>query len=333
MLFSEILSAFYDECGYATSPATAVVTRAKRFVNEGVRVLLNEPCIARQVDSDLPYSFASVASTARYTVPEAVSVIRHITERTNDYHLLPMSMSEYRLREPDPPNNTGTPTHYVPIGRVAVATQPSDASAVFVDSTSAGDTNTAYIEGIATSTVGSSTVGGRPFSGSRTMTGATAVQLPSTVSTWTEITDFYLSAVAVGHVTLCEDAEGGTELARIVPGQYRARYYGFYLWPTPAAAVTYYVDYRRQIQDLVQDTDEPVVPLDFHPMLLAYAVMREAEKTGNDVLLARTATRYTRFMNNMTYQVGTLTDEIPVVGRHRERERRSFYSRAAWPIT
>lgn len=322
MQFSAILAAFYDECNYASSPASAVVTRAKRFVNEGVRVILGEPGLSRMVDNDSPATFASVASTARYVLPAAVDTILHITERTNDLALLPMPLAEYRLLDPDAISTTGTPVRYVPIGRVAVATQPSNASAIFVKSTAGGDTTqVCYIEGSR----------GDYFTGdSVTLTGATAVQIGSGTD-WTEITDLYLSAVGVGTITVHEDSGIGTELARIFIGTFRPRHYGIYLWPTPAAAVTYYVDYRRNIQDLVNDTDEPLIPLDMHPMLVAYAVMREAEKTGNDVLLAQAGRRYQRFMDNLKYKTQLLADELPVVGRYREPRRR-FRDRATFPL-
>lgn len=308
MEFSEILSAAYDECQYAASPAAAIVTRMKRFVNEGVRAVLGKPGLLRLADSDQPLTFATTANTARYVLPEAVARIHHITERTNDQRLIPMSLAAYRLLDPDATSSTGTPTHYVPIGRVAAATPPSDASELFVDSTSASDTNTAYLEGIIT--------GGYLRSVSVTMTGTTAVSLSTAITSWIEVTDFYLSAAAVGTVTLHEDASGGTELARITIGAKRPRYYGVYLWPTPAAAVTYYTDYRRALVDLTNDTDEPPLAVDAHPMLVAYAVMRETEKSDIERHGIAKA-RYEHFLSNLQYQTQTLSDEIPVAGRGR----------------
>ena len=78
-----------------------------------------------------------------------------------------------------------------------VAVQPSNASKVYADSTAAGDTNTVYIEGFRT--------GGYPFTSSETMTGTTAVQV-SAYADIISLTKFYLSAAAVGPVTLVEDA-------------------------------------------------------------------------------------------------------------------------------
>jgi hypothetical protein len=215
MDLSTLLTACYDETGYQSSPAAAITTRFTRWLNEGVRAILAEPGLQRLADNDTPLQVASVASTARVVVPESVARILTISERTNDYVLRPMSLQQYRTIEPDPASTTGTPTHYVPIGRVAVATPPSDASEIFIKSTSASDGVgvTAYLEGLITS--------GYTRTTSTTMNGTTAKSLDTTITTWIEITDWYLSTAAVGTVTLLEDSGAGTELARITIGQKR----------------------------------------------------------------------------------------------------------------
>jgi hypothetical protein len=306
--FGSILSAAYDECNYATSPAAAIVTRFKRLTNEGVRAVLSEPGLSRLADSDQPFTFPSVASQARYVLPEAVARINGVSERTSDLALFAMDLTEYRHVDPDPAGSSGTPTHYVPIGRVAVAVQPSDASEIFVKSTSAADTTqTAYIEGVIT--------GGYLRTASVVLTGTVAVTLASAITSFIEITDFYLSAAAAGTVTLLEDSGSGTELARVTIGAQRPRYYGFYLWPTPSAVVTYYVDYRREIADLVNSADEPPMPTDAHPALVAYVVAREKEKTGDLEGVGVAQGRYREYLKKIKYQTQTLSDEIPVLGR------------------
>lgn len=306
MTLSELQAAVYDECNYGSSPATAVTTRVTRFLNEGLRATLSHPAVSRLRDSDDPLTFASVASQARYTLPEAVDRVLKMSERTNDRALGVLSRDEYRDVCPDPAATTGTPTHYVPFGRTAVAVQPADASAVYIKSTSASDTGTVYVEGIRT--------GGYLGTASATMTGTTAAAVGS-ISDFIEITDFYISANAVGTVTLLEDSGSGTTLATIAIGAKRPRYFAFCLWPTPSAAVTYYVDARLAIVDLANPTDEPNLPLDFHPMLVAYAVMREREKAGDEAFMVAQA-RFQQYLSRLTYQVQT-GDELPVVGRYR----------------
>jgi hypothetical protein len=309
MTFAEILSSVYADCNYATSPATVVVTRIKQYVNDSVRLVLSEPGMARLQDSDAPFTVASVALQARYTLPESVAQIRGISERTNDRSLRQIDMPMYRRRNPDPASNSGVPTAYVPFGRTAVAVQPASALEIFVKSTAAGDTTqTAFVEGIIT--------GGYQRTASVLLTGATAVSLSALITSWIEVTDFYLSAVPVGTVTLHSSSGIGPELARITIGATRPRYYGFYLDPTPSAAVDYLVDYRRQTVDLVQNTDEPPTPLDFHPMHAAYARMREYEKTQDDRYETAMA-EWQRWLSRLKYAVNENADHLPVAGRPR----------------
>ena len=305
MTFDQILADLYADLGYQSSPAAAEVARLKRYVNQGLRAVLSEPGIGRLLDSDAPLTIASVASQARYVVPEAASRINGISERTNDRTLRAMDLSAYRRLEPDPATSTGTPTHYVPIGRVGVAVQPSNASEIFVDSTSASDTGTAYLEGIIT--------GGYRRTLSVSMTGTSAVSLGASVANFIEIEDFYISAAAVGTVTLHEDASGGTELARITIGQKRPRYYGYYLWPTPAAAVDYLVDYRREVSELVNDADEPPLPTDFHDIITAYARMRHYEKQ-DDGRYMTAEKQFKERLSKLKYATQTGPDELPVMG-------------------
>jgi hypothetical protein len=217
-------------------------------------------------------TFASVASTPQYSLPPDVARIIAIRDATNDLTLKGGSWLWYTGHEPDPTATTGTPSVWVPVGQVAVAAQPSDASKLYVDSTSATDTGTCYVEGIRT--------GGYPFSTAVTMNGVTAVQ----IGAWSDViavNKFYLSAAAVGTVTLHEDAEGGTELARIPIGQTSARYLRIALWPTPSSVVTYTLDYLRQVTDFEEPTDEPLIPADFHWVIEAGAKMLEYEKTDD----------------------------------------------------
>lgn len=309
MTFAEILSSVYEDCNYGSSPAAPVVTRVKKYVNDAVRMVLSEPGMTRLQDSDLPFPFASVSLQARYTLPESVAFIRGISERTNDRTLRQIDLTTYRRRNPDPATNSGVTTAYVPFGRTAVAVQPSAAAELFVKSTAAGDTTQVVrLEGILT--------GGYQRQVTVTLTGTTAVSLATAITTWIEVTDVWMETAATGTVTLHQTSGAGTELARITIGLLRPRYLGFYLDPTPASAIDYLVDYRRQTVDLVTASDEPPLPIDFHPMCAAYARMREYEKTKDD-RLAVAAAEWTRWMNRLTYAVRETPDHLPVAGRQR----------------
>ena len=310
MTLAQLLAAVYDETGYASSPASAVTTRITRYLNDGYRLVLSEPGLMRVQDSIVPYSFASVASTAVYTMPEYVSVIEKMTERTNDRTLYAMSLDQYRQIEPDPPSVTGTPVAYVPLGRTALATQPSDASILFAKSSNAADTTqTVTLVGILATTSNMVTLT------SAVLTGTTALQLPGNV--WTEISDIYLSAATAGNITITEDSGVGTQLALINAGKFRTDYFAFALWPTPASAVTYYVDYRRDIVDMSVTTDAPILPPSFHQMLVDYAVMREFELKKDTERVVIAQKRFQMRLSRLKYQTQSLQDELPTMGWNR----------------
>jgi hypothetical protein len=249
---------------------TATATRYKAWLNEAHRQILRKPGLESLRQGTV--TFASVADQKFYALPtQGVARINRITETTNDRKM------EYRTPDwldrvaPDQSSLTGTPWAWIPRGLSEVHTQPSDASSVLVDSTSASDTAiTAYVEGI--------TSGGFYQSKSVTMTGTTAVTLSAAVTDWIQITKFYLSAAAVGIVTLHEDASAGTELSKIAIGDVRAQYSAFQLFLTPSSAITYTADVLRAIPEMVNATDEFLIPQDFEDLIIDRAELKELKK-------------------------------------------------------
>ena len=267
MTLDTMLSSLYRKLGYQSTPSVEVHDRLAGFVNEMHRRLMGLPGMGLLRQGQL--TFTTVASTPQYSLPQDVARVIGMRDGSNDAVLRGVPWEWYLAHEPDPTSTTGTPECWAPAGFSAVASPPADASKLYVDSTSASDTDTCYIEGIRT--------GGYPFSSSVTMTGTTAVQ----VGSFTDIiavTKFYLSANAVGTVTLHEDADGGTELARIPIGQSSARYLRVALWPCPSSAITLTLDYMRQVPDMLAPYDEPWIPTDFHWVIEAGAKMLEYEK-------------------------------------------------------
>lgn len=226
---------------------------------------------------DSTTTFASVSGTAKSALPQAISRVRAVFDETNNRRLQERSLDW--LRSVSPQTQSGTPWVYVPIGYEYVSTQPADASAIYIRSSSASDVGTAYLEGVRSN--------GQPFTASVTMTGTTAVAIGS-ITDCILVEKVFLSTSAVGTVTVTEDSGAGTTLASIRVGAYRPYYFVIQLWPTPSAAVTYTVDYTREIQDMVQDTDEPMLPPDFHDLLSMGARIDEYEKTDDKrIALAR----------------------------------------------
>lgn len=298
-----MLSDLYRRLGYASSPASEVTTRLTAFLNEGLQEVYSEPGLAAHLSLHQPsLTFASVAEQAIYSLPPGVPRIESIRETTNDVTLEMRTRDWYRQVAPDPSVNTGTPHFWIPFGYAAVAQQPSDGSEIFVDSTSGSDTNTAYIEVIRT--------GGYPRTLSVSMTGTTAVSLSAAITDIVQITKFYLSAAAVGTVTLHEDASGGTELARIPIGQTFARYQQVALYPTPASALTYTVDGERDLPDMSNSNDEPPFPARFHRGLVDYALWKEWEKK-DDGRFDGAKKRYEQMVKDLRYHVTCPPDFLP----------------------
>lgn len=255
----------------ATTLDTLTKARYADQLNEAHRAVLRMPGMENLRYA--PLTVASVAAQQQYAVPhEGVARINWMWDPTNMRRLEYLTRST--ISERNPGSWQGTPTAWAPVGYVEAHTQPSNASELFVKSTSTADTTqTAYIEGYIT--------GGYYRTASVVLTGTTAVTLASAITTFIHVTKFYLSAAAVGTVTLLEDSGAGTELSRITIGRTRARFYAFMLDLIPSASVTYNLDVLREIPDMSNDTDEPLLPEDFHDLLIDKAELKDLRKADD----------------------------------------------------
>ena len=268
MTFLGIQQDLSDRLGYAQAPATPVARRLKRFINDWHRRVVSSPGMAplRRVI----ITQASIAAQQTYGL--VLNEIKFFTEATTDRRLYPKTLAWYRERFPDPANFTGTPLYWVPLGHSRIHTRPSAAAELFVKSTSASDTGTAYVEVIRST--------GYRRSLSVTMTGVTAVSLGAAITDVVDVVDFYISAAAVGTVTLHMTSGSGTELSRIPIGATVGRFLRYALAPTPASAITYTIDGIADLVDLANDTDEPLIGMDFHDILVNGALYDEYVQLG-----------------------------------------------------
>lgn len=287
MTLADLLADVYRRLNYATAPDTTVATRITAFLNESQQEILSEPGMESLLDDVV--TFVSVASTAEYSLPPSVARVKSIRDTTNLLTLAPLSESAYKAAYPDPTLITGIADSYVDLGYAGVSVQPSNASELFVKSSSATDgaTKTAFIEGY--------TTGGMFRTASVALNGITAASFGATITTWDRVTKFYIAlnagtaTTAVGVVSLCEDSGAGTVLATIPIGQSFARYRRIALAICPSSAITYSVDYERDVPDLSVANDQPILPPRFHRLLAIGARMREYEKQddGRRYLAAR----------------------------------------------
>lgn len=271
MTRTDLLTKLARRLNKNTTLDSATQNRLLDHLNNRHREILSWP--GMQILRQRRLTFASVANQSLYGLANVERVIT-IGETDNDRILMTRSFDEYRAVNPDPASTTGTPDYYVPLGYQQVALQPSNASEIFVKSSSAADTTqTCFVEGFIT--------GGYPRTASVTLNGTTAVSLGATITTWIGIDKFYLSATPAGAVTLHEDSGVGTELARIGIGQTWQQYLGFHLDPTPSSAITYTVDALMNVTDFAQANDQPLLPQTFHDMLVYGGEMDEFVKTDD----------------------------------------------------
>lgn len=278
-------------------------TRFKERLNERHRELLRQPGMGSLRWGNM--TFASVASQQGYALPmQGVARIDRGYDPSGRIKLKRRDLAWFREMDPNP--QTGQPGYIIETGNVQVHTQPSDASEVFVKSTSASDTSqTCYVEGIIT--------GGYRRTASVTLTGATAVSLNTAITNWILIDKCYLSAVGVGIVTLHEDSGSGTELSRIAIGDTFGSFLSFLLYPTPSAVVTYRVDITRTIPTLSNDTDEFWIHEDFHDVILDGAQMDELVKSDDRSRYELVANRWMQGKKDLRSWVQDHPDWRPVM--------------------
>lgn len=275
MFLTDLEQDTYRRCGFATAtPDTATQTRIRAFLNETQQEILSEPGMDVLLGDSL--TFASVASTPEYTLPATVGDIRQIRDTSNRITLTPRSLGWYRGAYPDPTAVTGTSDSWVEMGYVAQTAAPTGTLEVISSSASDGATKTVFIEGYTTTGTKLHAV-----ATSVTLNGITAVSVGTT--SWTRITKFFValtaggSTTATGTITLRHSTAGST-VSTIEAGDVQARFKNIALAICPSAVLTYTVDFQRDVTDMAQATDQPVIPARFHRLLAVGARMKEYEK-------------------------------------------------------
>jgi hypothetical protein len=310
MTLGDLLSDLYRTLNYTSTPPAATTTRLTAYLNDVHRQVLSTPGLDRLRDDTI--TFASVANQPYYGLPPSIARIEAITDRTTQIRLRERSRDEILLGDPALVM-TGPPDCYINRGFQQVQTQPAAATGLWAVSSSAADnTQTVWIETIRT--------GGYAFAGSLTLNGLTRVQL-GTFTDHIEVTKFYLGPITAGTVSLFDAAAAGNELARIrITGTY-ARYLQIQLYPTPASAITYFVDYVRNIPEMANQNDEPLLPLDFHSILADGALWKEYTRS-DDTRRGDAARNYELGMSQLKYFVTCPPDFLPSrLGRIVERSR------------
>lgn len=269
MTLSDLKLDVFRTLNYGDSPATAVVTRITAYLNKRHRMLLSRKSLSRLRDGNI--SFASVAGQATYGLPPVISRIKTIYDGTTNQLKLTERTVQW-LRTVDPRlASSGTPESWIPLNVGYVSQQPTTAGSLSITLTAiTGVTLNFYVQGVRT--------GG--YYTSETIQVASGFASGTGVLTdWLRIDKWYCDSAPNYDATL---ATGAQTLGVIPAGQTMARSLYIQLWPKPSSVWTYQVDYTREIPDLVNANDEPLLPTDFHYLLPIGARIDEYEKLDDD---------------------------------------------------
>lgn len=305
MTLLQLQQAVYRRVKLTDSPSAADITRITQFLNLWYRRILASPGMDRLRDT--PFTFTTEARQAQYGLPQALTKIRSLYDAANQQRILPMSLEELRSRDPGLTATSALVERYIPLNgwsatRVVLATTGVGLWAV---SDSASDTT----QGLSVETI---RLGGvrAGLSSSTILTGTTRVQI-GTKTDHVEVVKCFLDVVPVGTVSLYDAASSGNILAQITPGRTSARYFMIQLYPSPSAVITISADAQRAIEDLVRATEEPLLPEDFHHVLIHGATYEEWQNRSDP----RAKDEYTetqRILSDMRHALLTSPDAIPV---------------------
>lgn len=307
MTFSDLSKAVYRRVKLADTPSPTDSTRIQQFINLWYREILALPGMDQLRDTTL--TFATVAAQKKYGLPQALTKIRDIYDLANQRRVLPRTMDYIRNVDPGLSSTSSTVENWIPLNGWSAEAQELTSTGVGLWAVSSSASDTAQKVYVETTRLGGVT-GGTAVAAGTTLTGTTRVAIGS-LTDHIEIVKFYVTAVGVGTISLYDAATNGNLLSTIQIGKTSARYYMIQLWPTPGAAVTLSVDCQRSIQDLVQSTEEPLLPEDFHHALIHLATYEEWLNRGD----SRAKDEYGRGMKivgDLRHYILTSPDQIPV---------------------
>jgi len=268
--FLELQNKTLRACGHSTAVTSEPRTRVKDELNAWQRRILTRPGFSRLL-RDSENTFTTVAGQRTYGLGLAMGRLLGV-QAVVDRTVLALRDTAW-LRRAGVLSSLGTASAYVPRGWFPVQQQPGG-SLVRAQSSSAADTTQVVDWTFITPTL-------NRISGSTTLAGVAPVILGTPTSNATEIVRLTLRTPAAGTVTF--DANGGAlELLRLAAGETFSRFFHIELFPTPGSALEYRIDYTREILDMVQDSDQPLLPPDYHHLLALGAEYDEWRKLSDD---------------------------------------------------
>lgn len=222
------------------------------------------------------FSLVTVASTSAYGMPHGVRKITNIDDPTNLRNIYSITSRDFDVSFPGT-TTTGTPSRVHPYGVFGVQKQPAAASGITIESDAAGDSGSAY----------SINIVGRDANGALidediAPTGTTPATLTSSFTTIERVVKTTTVAAGIWAGTLILKDSAANVLCRVPKWWDSGDYQWVEFYPIPSAAVTYTVRAEMRKPPLVQDTDWPELPLEFHDLLIWGVVQDLFPKVGLD---------------------------------------------------
>lgn len=300
MNLATIEVSIYDRLNLGPNPDQNIQRGIRRFVNDTLREVLTAKWASRLRRQLLTFSTTGVSPFV--TLPASATHVYIVTDRTNNNLLEEISVEQLRYNDPGLKSSSAIPYAYAIYNFAAPVTQDpitSNVSLTLVsDSVSDGSGTSANVEGV--------TSDGQYYKGSVLLNGTTPVTITAPAA-WLEITKFYLSVPAQGHVSLKDS--GANVLAQISPGRSYARYTRLHLYPNCTAVLTLTADVELHIEDMSVGGDEPILPEDFHDALIfgglekEYLRRRQLDLAGTFTTLKRQ--RIAQLQSFLARQTGT----------------------------
>ena len=277
MTLNEIELDVFRRLDYADSPPTSVKARIDGFINQRHRQLLASDRMRplRMATTTL----VTVANLPSYGLPYGCARISRVMDQTNDFMLSTRSYEWARQQYPDLSTASGTPEAWIPLGFAPVTTRPFQAAGLWIVASNATP-GTGLIFTLVLVGQGGQTLTLHPALNA-TPTTRQPITLPGGF-TPTDILDFYVNKPLTADVGIYDSATAGNLVSQIATDQTTARYYRIGFVPVPGSAITYWIDYEREIPALVDPYDEPLLPIDFHDIIALLARMDEYEFKSDD---------------------------------------------------
>ncbi len=303
----QISQAVYRRVKLADSPSAGDVTRIQQFINQRYRKILSRPGMDQFRDTT--FTFATVSGQLKYGLPQALSRVRNIYDLTNQRRILPRTVDWLRNVDPGLTSTSSFTEFWIPLNGWGAEAQELTSTGVglWAVSSAAGDTTQKVF--VETTRLGG-VRGGTAVAAGTTLTGTARVAIGS-LADHVEVIKFYLDTTAVGAVSLYDAAAAGNLLSTITIGRTNARYYMLQLYPTAGAAVTLSVDAQRAIQDMVQATEEPLMPEDYH-MVLVHGAAYDEWRNRDDTRAQGELEEMNALIGELRHNVMSTPDEIPV---------------------